>query len=162
MLKVKPARLFCDNMILQQNSTNTVWGFADKGEKVTVEASWGESESTYSDENGKWKVFLKTPGHGTGFSIKLNELNIKNVAIGEVWLCAGQSNMGWAVGNCFNGEKDTANINLPNFRIFKSAREHWHEPLDVQRDKLSKWKTCNQESCFRNFSSVLLLWQKNT
>jgi sialate O-acetylesterase len=147
--EVKPARLFCDNMILQQKTANTVWGVADKGEKITVTASWGESEEAVADTKGKWKVFLKTPGFGTGFSLTVkgkNTIHIKNVAIGEVWLCAGQSNMGWAVGSCFNGEADTANVDLPDFRIFKSAREHWHEPLDVQRDKLSKWKVCNSKS----------------
>jgi len=139
--------LFCDHMVLQQNMNNTIWGWADPGEKITVEASWGATASTQADAAGKWKVLLDTPGHGTGFSIKVvgsKTIDIKDVAIGEVWLCAGQSNMGWSVGNSFEAESE-ASVNLPNLRIFKSAREHWHEPLEEKRDLLDQWKPCTPE-----------------
>ncbi len=139
-------RLFCDDMILQQRTSNTVWGWADPGEAIAVAASWGETGQTTSDETGRWKLLLKTPSHGTGHSLtitgKTDSITIKNVAIGEVWLCAGQSNMGWAVGNCFEAEGEMA-VDLPDFRIFRSAREHWHEPLEMQRDRLSQWKPCD-------------------
>ena len=134
-------------MVLQQNMKNTIWGWADPGEKITVEASWGATASTQADAGGKWKVLLDTPGHGTGFSIKVvgsKTIEIKDVAIGEVWLCAGQSNMGWSVGNSFEAESE-ASVNLPNLRIFKSAREHWHEPLEEKRDLLDQWKPCTPE-----------------
>ena len=91
---------------------------------------------------------LKTPGHGIGKNIWIrgkNTIEIKNVAIGEVWLCAGQSNMGWMLGNTFGGEKEAAAANAPNFRIFRPAREHWHEPLKKSRDRLAKWSPCNPE-----------------
>ena len=141
-------RLFGDKMILQQQTSNAVWGFATPGEKVTVRASWGEETSTVADSNGDWKVMLKTPKHGTGHSLSvrgINTIDIKNVAIGEVWLCVGQSNMGWSMGNSFDAEQE-ADVNLPDFRIFKSAREHWHEPLEMNRDRLVRWKPCTPES----------------
>lgn len=143
--EVRLPRLFCDHMILQQQTRNTVWGWAEPGETVTVKASWGAEASTQTGTDGKWKVFLETPAFGTGLSLDINGKKINNVAIGEVWLCAGQSNMGWAMGNCFEAEKE-ADVNLPGFRIFKSQREHWHEPLDTQRDRLSAWKPCSPES----------------
>ena len=65
--------------------------------------------------------------------------------MGEVWLCAGQSNMGWSVSNSFEAEGET-DVDLPNMRIFRSAREHWHEPLQENRDRLARWKPCNPES----------------
>jgi sialate O-acetylesterase len=74
-----------------------------------------------------------------------NIIILKNVAVGEVWLCAGQSNMGWSMGNSFEAEKE-ATVNLPDFRIFKSAREHWHEPLEENRDRLAAWKPCDPKS----------------
>jgi len=142
-------RLFCDNMILQQQMKNTFWGWAKPGEKITVKASWGSQASTRADADGRWKLFLETPSFGTGYTLTISgekdTIKIKNVAIGEVWLCAGQSNMGWAMGNCFGAEEE-AHINLPNLRIFKSAREHWHAPLEMQRDRLSHWKPCTPES----------------
>ena len=141
--------LFSDNMILQQETSNAVWGFADAGEKVSVKASWGAKANTEANAEGKWKVMLATPSYGTGHSLSIsgnNKLEIKNVAIGEVWLCAGQSNMGWALGMSFGGEEEATSVDLPNYRIFKSAREHWHEPLDEARDKMASWKGCNTES----------------
>ena len=140
--------LFCDHMVLQQQTKNTIWGWASPGEKVTVEASWGTSASTQTDAAGKWKVLLDTPSFGTGFSIKVvgsKTIELKDVAIGEVWLCAGQSNMGWSVGNSYEAELE-ANVNLPNYRIFRSAREHWQVPLDEKRDLIgSKWLPCTPE-----------------
>jgi sialate O-acetylesterase len=146
--EVRLPSLFGDHMILQQKMTNTIWGWASPGEKVTVTASWGTSATTKADAAGQWKVRLDTPSYGTGFSLKIigaKTIDIKDVAIGEVWLCAGQSNMGWAVRESYEAEME-ANVNLPNYRIFKSAREHWHEPLEEKRDLLGKWKPCNPES----------------
>ncbi|VGO12582.1 hypothetical protein PDESU_01135 [Pontiella desulfatans] len=146
---LKLPRLFCDHMILQQQTKNTFWGWAKPGEAITVKASWGAEASAKAGSNGRWKLLLETPKYGTGHSLTIrgakDTIKIKNVAIGEVWLCAGQSNMGWAMGNCFETEQDP-DVNLPNLRIFKSAREHWHEPLAVQRDRLSQWKPCNPDS----------------
>ncbi len=141
-------RLFGDHMILQQNMKNTIWGWADPKEQITVTASWGASASAQANADGGWKVLLDTPAFGTGHSLKITgskTIEIKDVAIGEVWLCAGQSNMGWSTGNSAEAELE-ANVNLPNFRIFKSGREHWHEPLKEKRDLMGQWKTCNPES----------------
>ena len=146
--EVRLPRLFGDNLVLQQQTSNAVWGWADTGERVTVTASWGATAETRADKDGRWKLFLITPAHGTNHSLVIagdNRIKIRNVAIGEVWLCAGQSNMGWAMGNSFESEQEAA-VNLPNFRIFKSQREHWHEPLEESRDRLQQWKVCNPKS----------------
>ena len=103
---VRLPRLFGDNMILQQKTRNALWGWAEPGEGVTVKASWGAEASTKTGPDGRWKVLLETPAYGTGHSLRFsgkNTLERKNVAIGEVWLCAGQSNLGWALKNCFGG-----------------------------------------------------------
>ena len=144
---VRLPNLFGDHMILQQVTSNAVWGWADAREAVTVTASWGETASTTAGEDGKWKLFLETPAHGTGHTLKIsgkNEIRIEDVAIGEVWLCAGQSNMGWSTGNSFNADGES-NVDYPNLRLFKSAREHWHEPLDESHDRLARWKPCDPE-----------------
>ena len=145
---VRLPRLFCDHMVLQQQMKNTIWGWASPGEKVTVAASWGASASATADDGCRSKLLLETPAYGTGHSLTIsgkNTIKIKDVAIGEVWLCAGQSNMGWSTGQSYEAEME-ANVNLPNYRIFKSAREHWQEPLEEKRDLLGKWKPCNPES----------------
>ena len=143
---VRLPQIFGDNMILQQKTSNAVWGFAEPGEKVTVKASWGSEARAVADKIGRWKVLLKTPGHGTGYRLTVqgkNTLTVRNVAIGEVWLCAGQSNMGWRLSAVFDGAKDAALANYPNLRIFRSERKHSHQP---QEDCVAKWAPCAPDS----------------
>ncbi|MEM9280228.1 MAG: sialate O-acetylesterase [Verrucomicrobiota bacterium] len=148
LAEVRLPNLFGDHMILQQETSNAIWGWAEPGETVTVEASWGTNASTKADNDGKWMLFLETPAFGTRHTLTIraeNEITISDVAIGEVWLCAGQSNMGWSTGNSFEAEGE-AEVSLPDLRLFRSAREHWHEPLDENRDRLARWKPCDPES----------------
>ena len=146
--EIRLPRIIGDNMILQQQTDNAIWGWANPGEAITVSASWGATSNTTATDDGRWKVFLKTPDHGTGHFLRIegdNAILIQNVAIGEVWLCAGQSNMGWSTANSFEAEKEL-DVSLPNLRIFKSQREHWHEPLEESRDRLQRWKSGTGES----------------
>ena len=146
--ELRVSKIFSDEMILQQSTKNAVWGFASPGEKVTVKASWGAKVTTTADELGNWKVMLPTPETGTGHRLELkgtNTIQINNVAIGEVWLCMGQSNMGWALKNTFGAEQEVTSAELPNLRIFKSSREHWHKPLRAPRDLLAKWQSCTPD-----------------
>ena len=148
MAKVRLPAIFSDHMVFQQLGGNPVWGWADPGEKVTVSTSWGATDSTVADKDGRWMVISYTSKSGTGHEVTIegnNKIILKNVAVGEVWLCAGQSNMGWSMGNSFEADKE-ANVKLPHFRIFKSAREHWHEPLQENRDRLARWKACDPDS----------------
>ena len=143
---VRLPQIFGDNMILQQKTSNAVWGFAEPGEKVTVKSSWGSEVRAVADKIGHWKILLKTPGHGTGYRLTVqgkNTLTVRNVAIGEVWLCAGQSNMGWRLSAVFDGAKDAASANYPNLRIFRSERKHSHQP---QEDCVAKWAPCAPDS----------------
>ena len=146
--EVRLPRIFGDNLVLQQQTKNAIWGWSAPGETISIRTSWGVAASSKADENGRWKVFIDTPEHATDQSMTVsgsNQITLTNVAIGEVWLCAGQSNMGWSMGNSFEAEHE-ANVDLPGFRIFKSQREHWHEPLQESRDRLQRWKLCNPQS----------------
>ncbi|MEO0445686.1 MAG: serine hydrolase [Verrucomicrobiota bacterium] len=93
--------------------------------------------------------FLVTPSASSNHTLTIPSADdvflFKNVAIGEVWLCAGQSNMGWSVANSFEAEGELT-VDLPQLRLFKSSREHWHEPLPENRDQLASWKPENSES----------------
>ena len=141
--------IFSDHMILQQKTYNTFWGVGKPGETVSVSASWGAIAKTNVQPDGHWKLFLKTPEANTGQSITITSsrtITYENVAIGEVWLCVGQSNMGWSMGNSFGADQETPTANHPHLRIYKSQREHWHEPLAFQRDRLARWQPCTPES----------------
>ena len=91
---VKPNALFSDNAVLQQNVSVPVWGSANEGEKVTVTFD-GETETAVAKE-GKWMVHLKPHKAGGPFTMTIageNSITVKNVMVGEVWICEGQSNM---------------------------------------------------------------------
>jgi sialate O-acetylesterase len=146
--KVRLPAIFSDHLVLQQNYGNPIWGWAQPGEKVTVSTSWGEEHSLTTGENGKWMVAVFAPAASLGHKLTIqgsNRIVLKDIAVGEVWLCAGQSNMGWSTGNSFEAEGE-AEVDLPGFRIYRSAREHWHEPLEENRDRLARWKPCDPES----------------
>lgn len=134
-----------DNIMLQQQMGVPIWGWADPGETVTVAGSWGRQASTTAAD-GKWKVCLRTPSHGGPYTLTIrgkNEIIINNVMIGEVWLCAGQSNMGWRLSATFDGAEDSASAHYPNFRIFRSERSHSPKP---QEDCKARWTPCTPET----------------
>ncbi len=115
--------IFSDNMVLQQKSDVIFWGWAKPGEKVVIKADWMNEEITsLGSVQGTWKVTVKTPSAGGPFTISIkgqNEIVLKNVLIGEVWLCSGQSNMEmsaqWGIDN---GEEEIKNANYPEIRLF--------------------------------------------
>ncbi|BCS85345.1 9-O-acetylesterase [Prevotella herbatica] len=106
--KVRLPHIIGDNMILQQDSEARLWGWDTPGKTVKVNVSWSkESYSAKTDSKGKWIVGVKTPKASyTPLSITFNDgdrTTISNVLSGEVWVCAGQSNMEMPVkgfGNC--------------------------------------------------------------
>jgi len=95
---VKLPALIGNNMVLQQNATINVWGWADAGEKVSINAAWlPNPASTVTASDGTWKTTLTTPSAGGPFKITITGrdyiITLENVMIGEVWVCSGQSNM---------------------------------------------------------------------
>jgi len=100
MADVTPSSLFCDHAVLQRDMPVPVWGSAEPGEKVIVSFA-GKVEKTQADATGKWKVVLPAlaaSSEGRELTIEgKNKIVLKDVLVGEVWLCSGQSNMqfGW-------------------------------------------------------------------
>lgn len=102
--------LFADHMVVQQEIEIKVWGWADPNEEVSIEASWGESRRTVTNEDSTWSVMLKTPEAGGPFQIKFsgkNTIIIRDVLSGEVWLCSGQSNMDFAMSKFVNDARES-------------------------------------------------------
>ena len=101
---VKPHPLFTDNMVLQQGVPVPVWGKADPNESFRVELSWksvlgagGSATFVKADDKGNWRVTLPAQKAGTGYALTIGRVELKNVAVGEVWVCSGQSNMEWSL-----------------------------------------------------------------
>ena len=89
---------FSDNMVLQQKKVNRVWGWADPGQLVQVDFL-EKNYPAYADANGNWSVFLDAASAGKTGTMAVwageTTFEFNNVAIGEVWVCSGQSNMEW-------------------------------------------------------------------
>ncbi len=95
---IKLPALVGNNMVLQQNTTITIWGWADAGETVGIKASWSaDAVSTTANADGEWKTTLQTPAAGGPFTMVITgrdyTITLVNIMIGEVWVCSGQSNM---------------------------------------------------------------------
>lgn len=145
---VKPHALFSDGMVLQRGIAVPVWGSADTGEKVTVEFN-GQSVSTTAAD-GKWLVRLKPLKAGGPYTLKINNLEIKNVLVGEVWVCSGQSNMQWSLRQTDNAATEIANAKYPMIRLFTVPRLEVAQPV---KDINATWKECSPESV-PGFSAV--------
>ena len=89
--------IFSDNMVLQRNSEVTFWGFANPQEEVVITPSWNkETYKIKASNQAKWEIVIPTPKEGGPYTITIkgyNEIFLKNILIGEVWICSGQSNM---------------------------------------------------------------------
>jgi sialate O-acetylesterase len=121
---------FSDSMVLQQLDTVAIWGTDNPKTKIIVKANWGATASTITNNNGLWKLRLKTPAAGGPFIISISgssKIVYKNVLIGEVWLCSGQSNMEMPVKGNINqpiiGSNETIlNSYNPFIRCFTAPR----------------------------------------
>jgi sialate O-acetylesterase len=113
-------KIFSDHMVLQQKAPIPVWGWADPGEVVTV-SLFGKSVHIETNSRGKWKVELPPQQAGGPYELNIqgaNEIVIKDVLIGEVWVCSGQSNMQWNIHQTQYTERDTAFIEANRVRLF--------------------------------------------
>ena len=147
--------IFSDNMVLQQKSDVILWGWAKTGETIVISADWMDSDITVkADVQGTWKTTIKTPGSGGPYNIHLkgqNEVILKNVLIGEVWLCSGQSNMEmsaqWGIDNA---DEEIKNANYPEIRLFTVSTSTSHFPQD---HLAGKWSVCTPEE-MKPFSAI--------
>ena len=122
---VQPSSLFTNDMILQRDRKTPIWGAADAGERVVVTFE-KQKKSTTADENGNWRVELDPLAANAGATLTIegkNKIELKNVAVGEVWICSGQSNMEWTLQNAKNGKAEVAAADYPQIRLFTVAKK---------------------------------------
>jgi sialate O-acetylesterase len=147
--------IFSDNMVLQQKSDVILWGWAKTGETVTIKGDWMDQDITTKASNqGTWRITLKTPVAGGPYNIHIkgyNELILKNVLIGEVWLCSGQSNMEMsAQSGINNADEEIKNADWPTIRLFTVNAATSGYP----QDHLSgKWVVCTPDE-MKTFSAI--------
>jgi sialate O-acetylesterase len=149
--EVKPNSLFSDGVVLQQGIAVPIWGTAKDGEKVTVKIQ-DQTVSTTA-KNGRWMLKLKPLKAGGPFTLIIsgdNELTIKDVLVGEVWLCSGQSNMAFALSRAANAKEAIAAATDPQLHLYTVPHAATDEPL---KDAPGSWKECSPQTA-SNFSAV--------
>jgi sialate O-acetylesterase len=157
---VKLPSILSDSMVLQRNTTVNIWGWADPDERVTVAASWlAHSVSTIADSSGKWLIKIKTTRPGKAYSMLIkgkNKIELKDILMGEIWLCSGQSNMEFTIGDLggwdlYKKEKQELTIrDLSQIRLCQIQKA----ALDLPADTCSaSWSSANINSV-HNFSAT--------
>jgi len=142
---IKLPALFSEHMVLQGGVKVPVWGSADPGEEVSISIG-KQTKTTKADNKGKWRVVLDPlkPEQGLELTAKgKNTVTAKDVLIGDVWLCSGQSNMEQSVSNSANPDAEKAAGNFPSIRMFTVPYRKAAEPLE---DCIGAWKVCTPEN----------------
>ncbi len=149
---VRLPSIISDHMVLQAETPATVWGSAEPGEKVTVKFD-GNAVDTAAGPEGRWNVKLPNLKAGTAGELTVegkNALTVKDVVVGEVWVCSGQSNMEWRVAGAANPAEEKAAATFPLIRMFTVQKAPNLEP---QEDCKGKWEVCSPETV-SGFSAV--------
>jgi len=151
--QIKLPSLISDNMVIQRDSEISLWGSGSG--KVTVKPSW--TDETYTadcDSEGKWLVKVKTPAAGKPCKIDFTDadgsVGVANVLPGEVWLCAGQSNMQFNLSRSYMSNSEVALAKYPDIRLFTVEPAYADEP---QTECAGRWYLCDSETV-RGFSAV--------
>ncbi|GIW79401.1 MAG: 9-O-acetylesterase [Gemmatales bacterium] len=143
---VRVAGVFSDHMVLQCDAKVPVWGYAEPGETVTV-AIAGQTHTAKTNDDRTWSVSLTPLPAGGPFTLSIkgkeNALEIKDVLIGEVWLCSGQSNMAWKVARAANAAEEAAAAKYPKIRMLTVPRKSAAAPAN---DVKANWVVCSPET----------------
>jgi len=144
--QLSPNVLFGDHAVLQRDKPVTVWGKAQPGSSVRVSFK-EKSAQAVADDRGRWQMTLPAlPGGESGeliFESGDERVVSKDVIVGDVWLCTGQSNMEWTVKKSDNATAEIAAGNFPEIRQFKVLTGVSARPEESVR---GKWVVCSPET----------------
>jgi sialate O-acetylesterase len=147
--------IIASGMVLQQNDSVALWGWAGPAEKVFVSTSWnGHTDSTIVNNGAAWKLKVKTPAAGGPYTITIKNnksIVLDNVLIGEVWVCSGQSNMEmnyqWGIKRMASDIPGAFNKNIRFFQVPKTTSPY------PQEDVKASWAVCDSNT-IKTFSAV--------
>ncbi len=141
--------IFADHMVLQQEDSVPIWGWGRASSIVKIVGSWSlkDTVSVVVDENGRWMGKIKTICYGGPYTLHIfsenhvrEDILLKDVMLGEVWICSGQSNMEWSSGNGItNQQEEIGAANYPNIRFFSLAKR---ASKTLQEDCQAEWEVC--------------------
>jgi len=150
---IKLPYFFGNNMVLQRQKPIQFWGTANPKATFTIEFS-NEKKKVKADAGGKWKISFTAKEAGGNYELKIisdSSFSFKNILIGDVWLCSGQSNMEWPVYKAFNGSFELKNADHPEIRSFTVPKELSSAPHSNTSEAL--WQIATPENT-ASFSAV--------
>lgn len=141
---VRLPKIFTDNMMFQRDQPVRVWGWADPDEAVSVKLS-GKTATTKADAVGRWIVEMPALKSGENLDLTVkgrNTLALKNILIGDLWVCSGQSNMEMGLNECLGHEDDLKTADFPKIRRIKINREQSGVP-ETDAPAATPWQVCS-------------------
>lgn len=159
---LKLANLFSTGMVLQREKSVKVWGESTAGAEVTVSVQ-GVSTKGKADENGAWMVTLPPLHASTAETMTVKTdaetVTVENVAVGEVWIAGGQSNMEFPLRFEKHRDEELSTQN-PNLRFFDVPKQFYpQQAQDFGYDQVGFWREANEEN-LPYFSAVGYYFQK--
>ncbi len=143
--EVRLPKVFSSHMVLQREMPVAIWGWAKPSEMVTIEFA-NEKKEAKANERGEWKVTLPAMNAGGPYTLTVSgssKIHFDDVMVGEVWLCAGQSNMEMGIGMAKNAKEEIAAANHPGIRLLMVPNRWTPAP---QKDMEGTWKVCTPKS----------------
>ncbi|CAA9194256.1 hypothetical protein FLA105534_00052 [Flavobacterium bizetiae] len=171
-LKLSP--VFSDNMVLQRNQPIVIYGTANGGDKIEITFN-DKKEIATTNEFGKWKVIfpaMKSGGtHQIIIASKEKNIILKNILIGDVWFCSGQSNMAFPLQKSENGIDEVkkaiknTNLRLFNFEAIAETDEKAWDSITLEKTNhlqffSGKWKISDSISAAA-FSAIAYYFGEN-
>lgn len=171
---LKLASVFTDNMVLQRNQPITVYGTSNGGDQIEV-SFLGQKQAVTTDEHGKWKAIFPPMIQGGPYKMTIQSkektIVLKNILIGDVWFCSGQSNMAFPLQKSENGltevKKAIANskLRLLNWKAIQETDDMAWDSVTLAKTNQLKffagnWAVCDSTSA-RDFSAIAYYFGKN-
>lgn len=160
--EVKLPAIVSSNMVLQRNTSITIWGWADAGEKITIKTSWSDNLlQVVTDKKGDWQIEMQTTNSTDAQTIhiksKKSDILLENILFGEVWFCSGQSNMempmkGFSAQPVYGSNLAIVKSLNANLRLFKVEKHSSMKPL-TDLVKYESWEQASPNNV-ASFSAI--------
>jgi sialate O-acetylesterase len=150
-----------DHMVLQQNTMVNLWGWAAPGDSIEILTGWNEySYQTKAGTDGRWQIIIQTGPAGGPYEISFRSdttIVLKDILLGEVWICSGQSNMEWTLSRAQSAQVEVPAADHPDMRLFTVEKRIASRPKE---DVIGSWERCSPETA-GHFSAVGYFFGKN-
>ncbi|HXE53907.1 MAG TPA: sialate O-acetylesterase [Tepidisphaeraceae bacterium] len=145
--------LFASDMVLQRDVQDPIWGWTDPGKQVTVSMN-GKTATATADKDGKWLARIGPFEAGGPYELTVSgprQVKLENVLVGDVWICSGQSNMEFGIGNGLNAQREIQDANHPQIRLFTVPKHIAYHPQsgfanNAKQPDEARWLVCTPEN----------------